>query len=112
MAEGVARVAAFGGPAVDVWLIEHGLGTGPEVQRLQKRLDSSNELAVDFALARKAKRDGDFAGAEKLYQRALEASGASSLRLAAVHNNLGNVYLIEGDSGQAMAQYQTALELK
>ena len=112
MAEGIARVAAYGGPSVDVWLIEHGLGTGPEVQRLQKRLDSSNELAVDFALARKAKRDGDFAGAEKLYQRALEASGASSLGLAAVHNNLGNVYLLEGDAQKALSQYQTAIDLK
>ncbi|MFN2549117.1 MAG: tetratricopeptide repeat protein, partial [Myxococcales bacterium] len=112
MAEGIARVAAFGGPAVDVWLVEHGLGTGPEVQRLQKRLDSSNELAVDFALARKAKRDGDFATAEKLYQRALEASGSSSLGLAAVHNNLGNVFLLEGDAQKALGQYQTAVDLK
>ena len=112
MAEGIARVAAFGGPAVDVWLVEHGLGTGPEVQRLQKRLDASNELAVDFALARKAKRDGDLATAEKLYQRALEANGASSLGLAAVHNNLGNVYLLQGDAQKGLAQYQLAIDLK
>lgn len=112
VAEGLAKVAAFGGPAVDVWLIEHGLGTGPEVQRLQKRLDASNELAVDFALARKAKRDGDLATAEKLYTRALEAQGASSLGLAAVHNNLGNVYLLEGDANKAMQQYQQSIDLR
>src|SRR5438477_2837451 len=50
--EWIGRIAAFGGPAVDVWLIEHGLGSGPEITRLQKRLDTTNELAVDFALAR------------------------------------------------------------
>ncbi|MGZ6142621.1 MAG: tetratricopeptide repeat protein, partial [Myxococcales bacterium] len=112
LAEGIGRVAAFGGPAVDVYLIEHGLGTGPEVMRLQKRLDTANELAVDFALARKAKRDGDLQAAEKLYLRALEAQGASSLGLAAVHNNLGNVYLLEGDSAKAMAHYQQAIDLR
>jgi tetratricopeptide (TPR) repeat protein len=111
-AEGIGRIAAFGGPAVDVWLLEHGLGTGPEIQRLQKRLDSSNELAVDFALARKAKRDGDFATAEKLYLRALEATGGSSLGLAAVHNNLGNVYLLQGDAQRALAEYQKAIDLR
>ena len=112
IAENIARVAAFGGPAVDVWLVEHGLGTGPEVTRLQKRLDFANELAVDFALARKAKRDGDLPTAEKLYQRALEATGSTSLGLAAVRNNLGNVYLLGGDSTRAMTQYQTAVDLR
>src|SRR5206468_3832400 len=56
-AEEVGRVAAFGGPALDVWLLEHGEGTGQELTRLQKRLESGNELSVDFALAHKAKRD-------------------------------------------------------
>jgi tetratricopeptide (TPR) repeat protein len=112
VAEGIGRVAAFGGPAVDVWLIEHGLGTGTEVMRLQKRLDANNELAVDFALARKAKRDGDLVTAEKLYLRALEAPGASSLGLASVRNNLGNVYLLQGDTQKAIAQYQLAVELR
>ena len=111
-AEGIARVAAFGGPAVDVWLIEHGLGTGPEVARLQKRLDIANELPVDFALARKAKRDGDLPAAEKLYLRGLEAPGSTALGLAAVRNNLGNVYLLQGDSTKALAQYQLAVELR
>ena len=111
-AEGIARVAAFGGPAVDVWLLEHGLGTGPEIMRLQKRLDAGNELAVDFALARKAKRDGDLVAAERLYLRALEAHGAGALGLAAVRNNLGNVYLLQGDIQKAAGQYQLAIELK
>src|SRR5205823_6119811 len=70
------------------------------------------ELAVDFALARKAKRDGDLATAEKLYLRALEVQGASSAGLAAVRNNLGNVYLLQGDTAKAIAQYQQAVDLK
>ena len=111
-AEGIARVAAFGGPPVDVWLVEHGLGTGPEVARLQKRLEVVNELAVDFVLARKAKRDGDLVTAEKLYLRGLEAPGSTALGLSSVHNNLGNVYLLQGDSAKAMAQYQVAVELR
>ncbi|MGZ6125286.1 MAG: tetratricopeptide repeat protein, partial [Myxococcales bacterium] len=105
-------MAAFGGPAMDVWLVEHGEGTGPELGRLQKRLDGGNELAVDFALARKAKREGDLATAEKLYLRALEVPGASAAGLAAVRNNLGNVYLLQGDTAKAIAQYQQAVDLR
>jgi tetratricopeptide (TPR) repeat protein len=112
VAEGIGRVAAFGGPAVDVWLIEHGLGTGSEVARLQQRLEVGNDLAVAFALARKAKRDGDLASAEKLYRRALEAPGASALGLASARNNLGNVFLLEGETAKAMSQYQLAMDLK
>jgi len=111
-AERIARVAAFGGPAVDVWMVEHGEGAGPEIARLQKRLDSANELAVDFALARKAKRDGELAAAEKLYQRALEAQGGTPLGLSAVRNNLGNVYLLQGETAKAIAHYQQAIDLK
>ena len=108
----IARIAAFGGPATDVWLLEHGEGAGPEIARLQKRLEVGNELAVDFALARKAKREGDLPTAEKLYQRALEVQGATSAGLAAVRNNLGNVYLLQGDTAKAIAQYQQAVDLK
>jgi tetratricopeptide (TPR) repeat protein len=111
-AERIARVAAFGGPAMDVWLVEHGEGAGPEIVRLQKRLDSGNELAVDFALARKAKREGDLATAEKLSLRALEVQGASAAGLAAVRNNLGNVYLLQGETAKAIAQYQQAVDLR
>lgn len=111
-AERIARVAAYGGPAMDVWLVEHGEGAGPEIARLQKRLDSGNELAVDFALARKAKREGDLATAEKLYLRALEVPGASAAGLSAVRNNLGNVYLLQGDTAKAIAQYQQAVDLR
>lgn len=111
-AQAISRVAAYGGPAVDVWLVEHGLGTGPEIQRLQRRLDVANELAVDFSLGHKAKRDGDLATAEKLYLRALEAPGATSLGLAGVHNNLGNVYLLQGDTAKALAEYQKAVDIR
>src|SRR5919204_2156601 len=89
-AEEIGQVAAFSGPAADVWIVEHGEGTGPEIARLQKRLEIANELPVSFALARKAKRDGDLVTAEKLYAKALEMQGASSAGLAAVRNNLGN----------------------
>ncbi len=112
IAQNLSRVGAYGGPAVDVWLVEHGTGTGPEIQRLQRRLESINELAVDFTLAHKAKRDGDLATAEKVYLRALDAQGSPSLGLAAVHNNLGNVYLLEGDTPKALAQYQQAEDLR
>src|SRR6185503_9905400 len=111
-AEKVGEVAAFSGAAADVWLIEHGEGTGAEVGRLLKRLESANELPVSFALARKAKRDGDLATAEKLYLRALEVQGANPAGLAAVRNNLGNVYLLQGDATKAIAQYQQAIDLK
>jgi len=111
-AEQVGRVAAFGGPAMDAWLVEQGDGTGAEIGRLYKRLESGNELAVDFALARKAKRDGDLAVAEKLYLRALEVQGATTAGLSAVRNNLGNVYLLEGDTAKAISQYQQAIDLQ
>jgi len=96
-AEEIGRTAVFSGPAVDVWLVEHGEGTGPEVARLQKRFESTTELPVAFALARKAKRDGDLATAEKLYLRGLQVPGSSSAGLSALRNNLGNVYLLQGE---------------
>jgi TPR repeat protein len=111
-AEGLARLAAFGGPAIDVWMLEHGEGSLAELARLQRRLDLTPELPVAFALARKSKRDGDLPAAEKLYQRALETNGASSLGLASAHNNLGNVFLLEGDAQKAMQHYQSAAELQ
>lgn len=111
-AQAIGRIAALGGPAVDVWLVEHGQGTGSEVARLQRRAESGNDLAVNFALARKAKRDGDLPPAEKLFLRALEAPGASALGLAAVHNDLGNVYVLQGETQKAIAHYQNAIELR
>src|SRR5207248_9930419 len=50
VAEEIGQVAAFSGPAAVVWLVEHGEGTGPEIGRLQKRLEAANELPVAFAL--------------------------------------------------------------
>ena len=38
--------------------------------------------------------------------------GANSAGLAAVRNNLGNVYLLQGDGQKAIAQYQQAVDLK
>ena len=111
-AEGLGRLAAFGGPAVDVWMLEHGEGSPAELARLQRAAEGTPPLAIPFALARKAKRDGDLPAAEKLYAQALQASGASSLGLAAAHNNLGNVYLLEGDAQKAQVHYQQAAELQ
>jgi len=110
---GLARVAAFGGPAADVWMLEHGEGTPREVRRLQERLRADKpEMAVAFALAHKAKRDGDLAQAEQLYRKALEAGrGAAFESLATVHNNLGNVYLLLGEAQRAVSQYQKAMDL-
>jgi len=111
---GLARLAAFGGPAADVWMLEHGEGTPRELRRLQDRLRSDKpELAVAFALAHKAKREGDLAQAEQLYRKAVEAGrGASYQSLAAVHNNLGNVLLLQGDALRAVAEYQKAMDLQ
>jgi tetratricopeptide (TPR) repeat protein len=111
-AEAIGRVAAFGGPAVDVWLLEHGEGAAPEIARLQKALDSSQgDFAIGFALAHKAKRDGDLTYAAKLYQKAID-SGSSSTGLAAAHNDLGNVLLLQGDAAGAQEHYQKAIELR
>lgn len=110
-AESIAKVASFSGAATDVWLVEHGEGSRAQIARLQKRLETGNDFAVDFALAHKAKRDGDLASAEKLYQRAIEA-GSNGNGLAAAHNDLGNVLLLEGDGQRAQAQYQEAIELR
>ena len=111
-AEGLGRLLAFGGPATDVWLTEHGEGSPAEIARLQRAADTVPSLAIPFALARKAKRDGDLSTAERLYTQALQTSGASSLGLAATHNNLGNVYLLEGDAPKAMQHYQQATDLQ
>jgi len=110
-AEAIGRVAAYGGPAADVWLVEHGEGTGPEIGRLQKRADEG-DLAVNFALGRKAKRDGELDAAARLYQRALEVKDASPAGLAALRNNLGNVQLLQGETAKAIAQYQQAVDLR
>src|ERR1041384_4753717 len=110
-AQAISRVAACGGAAVDVWLVEHGLGTGPEIARLQKRLDVGNEMSVDYALAPKAKRDGDLATAEKLYLRALEAPGSTPPGLAGGHNNLGNVHLLTGAPAKALQNHPRARAL-
>jgi tetratricopeptide (TPR) repeat protein len=111
-AEAIGRVAAFGGPAVDVWLVEHGEGAAPEIARLQKALDSGQgDFAIGFALAHKAKRDGDLTYAAKLYQKAID-SGSNSSGLAAAHNDLGNVLLLQGDAAGAQEHYQKAIELR
>ncbi|MBS2025256.1 MAG: tetratricopeptide repeat protein [Deltaproteobacteria bacterium] len=111
-AEGIARLAAYGGAAADVWLIEHGVGTTAALQRLNRRLEAQSEFPVAFSLARRAKREGDLAQAEALYKKATESTGLSTEALAAARNNLGNVYLLSGDSARAMAQYQQAADLQ
>jgi len=112
--EGLAGVAAFGGPAADVWMLEHGEGTPRELRRLQERLRTDKpEMAVAFALAHKAKREGELAQAEQLYRKALDAGqGASYRALAAAHNNLANVYLLQGDEQRAVPHYQKAMDLQ
>jgi tetratricopeptide (TPR) repeat protein len=115
VAEGVGRVAAFGGPAADVWILEHGEGAVPELRRLQERLRIEKaDAAVAFALAHKAKREGDLAQAEQLYRKALDASGeaASPRAVAAIRNNLGNVYLLRNDAERAVQQYEKAIDLQ
>jgi len=113
LAAGISRVAAFGGPAADVFLIERGEGSPASLARLQRRLETGpSDFAVAFALARKAKREGDLGSAQALYARALETPGAAGESLAAARNNLGNVLLLSGDGARAAAQYQQAIELQ
>jgi hypothetical protein len=122
LAAGISRVAAFGGPAADVYLIERGEGSPASLARLQRRLETGaaapsdgakpSDFAVAFALARKAKREGDLGSAQALYARALETPGASAESLAAARNNLGNVLLLSGDGAKAAAQYQQAIDLQ
>ena len=114
-AEGVGRVAAFGGPAADVWMLEHGEGALPELRRLQDRLRAEKpEPAAAFAVAHKAKREGDLGQAEQLYRKALGAVGedASPRAVAVIRNNLGNVYLLRGDAERAVQQYEKAIDLQ
>jgi len=108
-AQAIGKVAAYGGAAMDVWLVEHGEGTGPEIARLQQ--NAGGDPAISFALARKAKRDGDLGAAEKLYLRALEEQGDVPGAQAALRNNLGNVYLLQGETAKAVAQYRQAVDL-
>ncbi|HET7784662.1 MAG TPA: tetratricopeptide repeat protein [Myxococcales bacterium] len=108
----VGKVAAYGGAAVDVWLVEHGEGTGPEIARLERQPEGPGDLPVSFALARKAKRDGDLAAAERLYLKALAAQGGTPAGQAALRNDLGNVYLLEGETANAVAQYRQAVEIQ
>jgi len=110
----LARFAAFGGPASDAWLIEHGEGTPPQIARLTGRLARGKpDMTVAFVLAHKAKREGDLAEAEALYEKALEAApqDTPNRALAVVHNDLGNVYFLAHDSQKAEREYQAAIEL-
>ncbi len=110
--EGLARLAAFGGPAADVWLVEKGEGSPASLGRLQKLLEAPRPAAAfAFVLAHRAKREGDLERAEKLYRRATELGGGVAMQ-AATHNNLGNVYLLLGDTAKATAQYTQASDLQ
>lgn len=103
---GLASVAAFGGPAADIYQLERGEGPSAVVARLQKRLEAAPDASIAFALARKAKREGDLAAAEPLYRRAIELGGSGA---ASARNNLGNVYLLLGETAKAEAQYNQAI---
>src|SRR5256885_1703699 len=113
-AAALARLAAFGGPASDAYLVEHGEGTPPQIARLAARLSRGKpEMPVAFVLAPKAKRARDLAEAEALYEKALEAApqDTPNRALAVLHNNLGNVYFLAHDSQKAEREYQQATEL-
>jgi len=110
----LGRLAAFGGPASDAYLVEHGEGTPPQIARLAARLSRGKpEMPVAFVLAHKAKREGDLAEAEALYEKAIEAAPADapSHALAVLHNNLGNVYFLARDPQKAEREYQQAIDL-
>ena len=113
-AAALARLAAFGGPASDAYLVEHGEGTPPQIARLAARLSRGKpEMPVAFVLAHKAKREGDLAEAEALYEKEIEAAppDTSNRALAVLHNDLGNVYFLAHDAQKAEREYQQAIEL-
>ena len=113
-AAALARLAAFGGPASDAYLVEHGEGTPPQIARLAARLSRGKpEMPVAFVLAHKAKREGDLAEAEALYEKAIEVAppDTPSGALAVLHNDLGNVYFLAHDSQKAEREYQEAIDL-
>jgi Flp pilus assembly protein TadD len=111
-AASLAKLAAFGGPASDAWLVEKGEGSPAAIERLERRLQNPKpEAAIAFVLGHRAKREGDLEQAEKLYRRALELGGGSPI-LAATHNNLGNVFLLTGDPEKARKNYAHAVELQ
>ena len=111
-AEQLGRLAAFGGPGADVWLVEKGEGSPAALDRLQKRMQVARpEASIAFTLAHRAKREGDLDTAEKLYKKTLELGAGPSL-LAATHNNIGNVYLLLGDTAKAAQSYTRAVELQ
>ena len=111
----LARLGAFAGPASDAYLVEHGEGTPSQIARLSARIAAGKpDMAAAFTLAHKSKREGDLAEAEALYRKALEAApqDASPRALAALHNNLGNVYFLAQDSQKAEREYQEAIDLQ
>src|SRR5205814_6495114 len=109
----LARLAAFGGPASDAYLVEHGEGTPPQIARLGVRLSRGRpEMPVAFVLGHKAKREGDLAEAEALYEKALEAApqDTPNRALSVLHNDLGNVYFLAHDPQKAELEHQQATE--
>jgi len=111
--ESLASTVSYAGPAADLWMVERGEGSEAGLARLRHRAEqASPEFPVAFALARRAKREGDLTTAARLYQQAIEAPGTSSESLAAAHNNLGNVQLLMGDAQKARAEYAEAIELQ
>lgn len=112
LAGAVSRLGDFGGPAGDVYALERGEGSSLAQARLQRRLEARGpEFPVAFALARKAKREGDLATARALFGRALEVT-APPEALGAAHNDLGNVLLLAGDAPGAAAEYRKAIDLR
>ena len=108
----IGRVASFGGAGrgrVD--------GRARRRHRPRDRAPAAaaptgrGDLAVFFALAHKAKRDGDLGAAEKLYLRALEAQGdAPSARLRCA-TTWGTSIVLQGETAKAVAQYRQAVDL-
>ena len=79
------------------------------IKRLQSQIDSGKAGDKEYlALGLIVKRRGDFEVAEKMYKKAIELNASN----VATYNNLGNLYLILERYDEAIAQYNSALNIE
>ncbi len=79
------------------------------IEKLSKIIESGQAGTDDFVTYGLInKRKGEFELAEKMYKKAIETNASN----VAAYNNLGNLYLITDRYDEALAQYNSALNLE
>lgn len=108
LVHGAARLTAWTlTTAEKIYELEHGSGCGDGTVALLAQLQNeTSPPALQAALARCQKRQGDLEGALRLYQRASATDGGS----AEIQVNLGNVLFLKGDLEGAKAAYLAATD--